>query len=50
MDDMMKIDDVILKSLLMKIIRMERENVRTEEYSDIKMVDRIEKMIKEKVK
>lgn len=50
MDDMMKIDDVVLKSLLMKIIRMERENVRTEEYSDIKMVDRIEKMIKEKVK
>ena len=47
---MMKIDDVVLKSLLMKIIRMERENVRTEEYSDIKMVDRIEKMIKEKVK
>ena len=45
MDDMMKIDDVVLKSLLMKIIRMERENVRTEEYSDIKMVDRIEKMI-----
>ena len=50
MDDMMKIDDVVLKSLLMKIIRMERENVRTEEYKDIKMVDRIEKMIKEKVK
>lgn len=50
MDDMMKIDDVVLKSLLIKIIRMERENVRTEEYSDIKMVDRIEKMIKEKVK
>ena len=50
MDDMMKIDDVVLKSLLMKIIRMVRENVRTEEYSDIKMVDRIEKMIKEKVK
>lgn len=50
MDDMMKIDDVVLKSLLMKIIRMERENVRTEEYSDIKMVDRIEKIIKEKVK
>lgn len=50
MDDVTKVDDVVLKSLLMKIIRMERENVRTEEYSDIKMVDRIEKMIKEKVK
>ena len=45
-----KIDTIIVKRLLAKIIVKEKTNIKTKQYNDGQMVAQIKKMIEEEVK
>ena len=44
-----QIDKAKAKRLLTKLILMEKQNIRTKQYSDIEMVKKIKKAIEEEV-
>lgn len=50
MSDQNTIDDKILKSMLVRIIGLEKKNLRTNEFTDSEMKNKIKDIIEEELK
>lgn len=44
------VDEKLVKSVMFEILHLERKNLRSHEYTDVKMVEQIGKVISENLK